>query len=82
MVEIISLKMGRRRLAELPREGDRLRYGTSEPDLYPRHWRFLCIIWRGEMTDAKRTRHKPGLQAWQSALYLCNFKREIKALAF
>lgn len=52
MVEIISLKPGRHRLAELPNEGEGLRYGMSEPDLYPRHWRFLCVIWSGEMTDA------------------------------
>ena len=82
MVEIISLKMGRHRLAELPSEGDWLHYGTPEPDLYPRHWSFLCIIWSGEMTDAKWMRHKPGLQAWQSTLYLCNFKRDIENLAF
>lgn len=48
MVEIISLKTGRRRLAELPSEGDQLHYGTSEPDLYPHHRRFLCIIWSGK----------------------------------
>lgn len=44
MVEIISLKTERRSLAELPSEGERLCYGMSESDLYPRHWRFLCSL--------------------------------------
>lgn len=53
MVGIISLKMGRHGLAESPNGGERLRYGTSEPDVDPRHWRFLCVTGSGEMTDAK-----------------------------
>jgi len=53
MVEIISPKMGRHRLAELPSEGDQLPYGTSEPDLYRRHWSFLGSVGSGQGTDEK-----------------------------
>lgn len=61
---------------ELPKEGDRLCCGMSEPEVSG------LVIWSEETMGTKQTRHKPGLRAWQSVPHLCNVKSNIKTGAF